>query len=270
MLEIVSFAELVDLKEAFFLLMLNFLLRCYCSFVSGFFFFFFFFTAYANSPIMQFRTMMFNLWYSLFTLSSPHYTSMTCHPHFSCFLPIVKYCFVCCLPLPCEILFCLLPPFATQATDFKWNLVGWKYHTASWHGSEKSGRQDSHWISQIGHLCWFLSVSVSVNSFMTAVSVYDQTADCYRVHEISTDFHCTEDFHWREATQLSLNLGDDQVDQIGLGCPELFTYMIWAYFVRLNFHIQKKKNINISGSVLQLICFSVRNVPSCGFSVAHV
>ena len=71
--------------------------------------------------------------------------------------------------------------------------------------------------------------------------VYDQTADCYRVHEISTDFHCTEDFHWREATQLSLNLGDDQVDQIGLGCPELFTYMIWAYFVRLNFHIQKKK-----------------------------
>ena len=168
MLEIVSFAELVDLKEAFF---------CWCwtfywdvIVLLSQVFFFFFFTAYANSPIMQFRTMMFNLWYSLFTLSSPHYTSMTCHPHFSCFLPIVKSCFVCCLPLPCEILFCLLPPFATQATDFKWNLVGWKYHTASWHGSEKSGRQDSHWISQIGHLCWFLSVSVSVNSFMTAVS----------------------------------------------------------------------------------------------------
>ena len=70
-----------------------------------------------------------------------------------------------------EILSCLLPPFATQAADFKWNLVGWKYHTASWHGSEKSGRQDSYWISQIGQLCWSLSVSASVNSFiMTAVS----------------------------------------------------------------------------------------------------
>ena len=61
---------------------------------------------------------------------------------------------------------------------------------------------------------------------------------------------------------------------------DLFTHMIWVYFVCLNFqHMKRKKKkeegktatfITVFRHVLQLICFPVQNMPSSGVSVAHV
>ena len=58
----------------------------------------------------------------------------------------------------------------------------------------------------------------------------------------------------------------------GICIPDLFTHMIWAYFVYLYFQHTKIINtvMNISAHVLPFVCSPVQNMPSSGFSVACV